>query len=270
MNINNSELRAIEETSNKFTKIVEGAVFSTNQGNCIVIKYNSSSSIKVQFLNTGGITTCRASNLRSGRVADPLHKSVFSVGYLDNTPTTDEHGKFTHYYIAWKAMLARWHKDQLLKKYNITIDEAWFSLKNFKEWYEREAAPFLELGISPEVDSDLYALIHNTNKHYSASSCVLLTKSLNAMLASLKKELLRIQLVLSQGGRLPAGIQYESSRKRFHLKVFGKHYRTFRISGVAQALKDLRAIRINRFLNKAQEDIGVLSDKAILLINEIR
>jgi hypothetical protein len=270
MLFNLNEFIELTKTSNTHTSAIEGAIFNTKQGPCAITQYINSSNVKVKFLASGGETTCRMSNLRSGRVADPLFRGVYGVGYLDNMPTVDKNGNLNHYYVAWKGMIARYQRSLNRGSNNITVSEEWFSLKKFSEWYEVEAAPFYEAGINPEVDSDLYALIHNKNKHYSATSCVLLTKTLNVMLASLKKQLSLIQHFKENGGRLPAGIQYEKSRKRFHLKVFKKHYKTFKIKDLPLALDELRSIRIKRFLEQAQLDIGVLSDNAILLMNEIR
>lgn len=270
MLFNPNEFIELTKTSNAHDSACEGSIFNTKQGLCVITQYINCSNVKVKFLASGGETTCRMSNLRSGRVADPLFRGVYGVGYLDNMPTVDKNGKQTKCYTAWTGMLDRRDTNIKSGKHNITVDEKWFSFKKFSEWYEAEAAPFYDAGINPEVDSDLYALIHNTNKHYSATSCVLLTKTLNVMLASLKKQLSLIQHFKENGGRLPAGIQYEKSRKRFHLKVFKKHYKTFKIKDLPSVLDELRTIRIKRFLEQAQLDIGVLSNNAILLMNEIR
>lgn len=110
--------------------IKPGDIFHTkNCGACEVLSYESSFKVKIQFIETGYITTTRSDSLQRGSVKDPLAISVCSVGYVG-------HGKFsnkTHpkIYKMWAAMLYRCYTDTYSAYSECHVSKRWHNFQNF-------------------------------------------------------------------------------------------------------------------------------------------
>lgn len=121
-----------------------GIEFTTNEEyQVIVIDYQDCMKVQVMFLDEHKHKMwTQWSNLKSGSLKNPFHRSVFGVGYLGTDengqiPKTRENGKPTREYNLWNGMLERCYDEKCHKKYptykNCTVCQRWLCFANFLE-----------------------------------------------------------------------------------------------------------------------------------------
>ena len=83
-----------------------GKVFkSLNSGDFKILKYNNTTNVEVQFLETGFETTVYLGSIRNGEVKDPCVPSVYGVGILGTKYPSTINGVKTKEYELWQNML---------------------------------------------------------------------------------------------------------------------------------------------------------------------
>lgn len=148
--------------------------------------------VKLQFADSGYTTEAHISNVLAGKVKDPLHKSLYGVGYLGSFDKSVPHWKQAKQ--LWSNMIKRCYSEKDIRGYfgDATVDERWHSFENFladinslsgfDEWIKGH-----KNGIKYNLDKDF---IKPGNKIYSRYLCCFLPDSFNkAMAKSSKLEL---------------------------------------------------------------------------------
>lgn len=160
------------------TDVAVGAEFETNNyGRLIVVKYNSSRDVEVEFISTSFKTSASLARIRSGAVKDHYAPSVYGVGFLGDgwsLPISKDA------YKCWTRMLERcysdkWHKKKPTYKGCIVCDE-WHSFHNFAKWYEDN---YPKDGKRYQLDKDL-SCYGDRGKLYSPETCIFVTNAINS------------------------------------------------------------------------------------------
>lgn len=168
----------------KMNKPVVGERFITNQGcECVVIQYNSTFDVVVQFQDKFQHTkSVRTGDLRRGEVSNPFFPSVFGVGYFgvdSNSPVGYKTG--TREYMFWKGAMERCYSKVSLKRsptyMGCSVDAVWHNFQNFAEWCQGQIG-FNEEGW--QLDKDLLSESLE-NKSYSPDTCVFVPQEVNTL-----------------------------------------------------------------------------------------
>lgn len=148
-----------------------GKVFPTKtSGNLEVVSYINARNVEVIFLTTGHRATTQMSQIRSGKVKDPLHPSVFGVGFIGvGKYKVSDNSKITKAYQCWSNMLERcysydWHN--IYPTYaECTVHSEWHNFQTFAKWYhENYPADCGDYHLDKDIKID-------GNKEYSPIAC---------------------------------------------------------------------------------------------------
>lgn len=227
-----------------------GKIFSTNYGPCEVIAYRCATHVSVRFVETDSVVVCRAYDLRNGHVKDPLHPSVWGVGFTAGETTVDAEGTHLLAYTRWKTLLQR---VQTRPEYAGVVlgDFANFSI--FNSWWQEHTE-----GLSSEalrnlaVDKDLFAFVHKTKKVYSSSTCVLLSSETNQALSKL--ELIYRDVAQLVEGEIPRGVQRNQSLYQVQITQKGVDYYFGSFSSLEEATQTMLKARTRLFKQSALAD----------------
>ena len=149
-------------------------------GDFKIVKYNDTTNVEIQFVNTGFETVATLDNIRKGNVKDRYSPSVYGVGILGNKYPTKINGRNTKEYVLWTSMLKRCCNDTFKKKYPTyevcEVGDNFKSYEYFYEWCHKQIG-FGNNGW--QLDKDL---LIKGNKVYSESTCVFLPQEINSVL----------------------------------------------------------------------------------------
>ena len=180
---------------------------SKSSGDFKILKYNDTTNVEIQFLNTGYETTVRLTSIRNGNVKDPYLPSVCGVGILGTKYPSREGDSNTKEYMLWVDMLRRCYSDIFKKKQQTyegcEVSENFKSYEYFYEWCHKQ------IGFSNQgwqLDKDL---LIKGNKVYSESTCVFIPQEINKVLV--KREALR--------GESLIGVCWCKTKKAFKAQV---------------------------------------------------
>ncbi len=189
--------RRIEKQKEKYI----GQTFTTNEGYTIMVTdYLNNREVEVEFLGSDCRVWCELVAIRDGRVKNPLHRSVFGIGYIGvGDYKVSVNSRPTKEYLHWSGCIERCYDSQFLLKNptyeNCSVCEEWHSFQNFAKWYEEN---YYEIeGERMELDKDILV---KGNKVYSPETCVFVPNRINLFLN--KRQNLR--------GSLPIGVTYKS------------------------------------------------------------
>ena len=149
-------------------------------GDFKIVKYNDTTNVEIQFVNTGFETVATLDNIRKGYVKDRYSPSVYGVGILGNKYSSKISGVLTKDCMLWKNMLKRCYNDSFKKK-NPTyegceVSDKFKSYEYFYEWCHKQ------IGFGDEgwhLDKDLLV---KGNKIYSENTCVFIPQEINNVL----------------------------------------------------------------------------------------
>ncbi len=176
-------------------------------GDFKIVKYNDTSNVEIQFVNTGFETVATLDNIRKGKVKDPYAPSVYGIGVLGAKYQAKINGVKTREYALWKHVLERCCSDTYKKKNQTYIacevSDKFKSYEYFYEWCCNQ----IGFGVDGfELDKDL---LIKGNKVYSETTCVFLPKEINSLLT---------KSIASRGEYL-IGVSWHKTRKAFVAKV---------------------------------------------------
>lgn len=163
---------------------VLGKDFETNSfGKCFIIDYKNCNEVTVIFYKPFSIVKCSMSNLKGGRVSNPMKPTVYGKGYIgagEHTPTED-----VRFYKLWKNMLERTYclKTRYRRKSykDVTVCEEWLNFQNFTKWCYSQSFSGCEdqRGNHYELDKDILV---KGNKVYSPETCCFVPHEINSLL----------------------------------------------------------------------------------------
>ena len=119
-----------------------GKVCKSNlSGDFKILKYNDTTNVEIQFIDTRFETVARLGNIKSGNVKDRYLPSVYGVGVIGTKYPTKVNGVHTKEYTLWRSMLQRCYSTTLKKKYptyeGCEVSDNFKSYEYFYEWYRR-------------------------------------------------------------------------------------------------------------------------------------
>ena len=157
---------------------------SKSSGDFKIVKYNDTTNVEIQFVNTGFETVATLDNIRKGNVKDRYSPSVYGVGILGNKYPTKINGRNTKEYVLWTSMLQRCYSDTHKKKYPTyevcEVSDNFKSYEYFYEWCHKQIGFGNNGNGNPfQLDKDL---LIKGNKVYSEDSCVFLPQEINSVL----------------------------------------------------------------------------------------
>lgn len=161
-----------------------GETYKTkNFGSVKVIGYESCKKVTIEFLNTGNIITTSSMHLKRGKVQDNFAKTVYGVGMIGNT-STSECGKHKKSYTLWKNMLRRCYSDkyqEIRPTYiGCEVSEYFKRYDNFERWCNAQ------VGFGEEYFSLDKDILVKGNKVYSPETCCFVPESVNSLLINNK------------------------------------------------------------------------------------
>lgn len=193
-----------------------GDVLDTEYGCVEVLSYRSYKDISIKFLSTGYIKRVSAYHLRSGKVRDPYHPSIYGVGYFGEGLYTSRDNKLKNkYYSIWEGMMSRCYNTNN-SKYNsyggvgVIVHPDWHNLQTFGKWFDENYRE------GQELEKDI---LYSGNKVYSACTCCFVPPDINRVI--LRKS------TKYKKSKLPLGVSLTSS---------GKYYACFGIKGKTKDL----------------------------------
>lgn len=163
--------------------MVTGCRHKTNRyGYLVIDQYKGANNVSVVFEETGFTTSSTARHIRNGVVRDPLHPSIFGVGFVGVGKYKASHtsGKNTKEYIMWRNMIARCYSSESLKRrptyHDCTVCEEWHNFQNFAEWFNQNVQ---DDDNGYQIDKDLKRF---GNKVYSPDMCLIVSKLVNTFI----------------------------------------------------------------------------------------
>ena len=172
-----------------------------------ITEYNDCKNIVIEFqdeYNARVHTSYRWFLL--GRVKNPYHPSVYSIGMSGNKYPMSINGKHIKEYTAWTSMLKRCFDEKFKKKHptyqDVTCCKDWLLYENYYEWlHSQENFNKWLNGDRWSVDKDI---LLKGNKVYSPETCCLVSNNVNILFA--KRDAKR--------GDLPIGVIRFGNRYR--------------------------------------------------------
>lgn len=162
--------------------MIVGDIYKTNNfGFCEVIKYESSKSVVVRFLDTGYETSTTSGVLVRGQLRDKLVRTVCGIGFLgDGAYETHKGGVRVKGYSVWKSMIERCYSESLRKNYptyvSCKVCDDWHNYQTFAKWYLDN---YPRCGGDYELDKDLSSY-GCSGKIYSPETCIFVTRAVNS------------------------------------------------------------------------------------------
>ena len=176
---------------------------SKSSGDFKILKYNDTTNVEIQFIDTGFETVARLGNIKSGNVKDPYVPSVHGVGIIGAKYPATVNGVKTKEYGLWTDMLTRCYSDTYKKKQptyeGCKCSENFKSYEYFYDWCQKQ------IGFGNEywqLDKDLLV---KGNKVYSENVCIFIPKEINTLLV--KREASR--------GKHLIGVSWKKANKAF-------------------------------------------------------
>lgn len=177
--------------------------FTENYGELSILSIEGCKKITVKFTETGYETVTSSSNILTGRVKDPMHPSIFGVGFFgvgDYRFSKGDRGKIVRLaYSKWSSMLRRCYGKDVEIKFptykGCTVSSSWHNFQNFAKWFDDN---YKNDGISYDLDKDIKV---KGNKEYGPDTCMLVTRFENVSESS-KRTLAKEYEFLSPTGEV--------------------------------------------------------------------
>lgn len=196
----------VEEVSQQQNKYV-GKVFPTKSfGDLKVLKYNNTSDVEVEFINTGGRRSAWVSSIMKGEVRDTSVCKINKKGFMD-LPNELRRGKHPKSYTVWNGMLQRCYNENMRDLHptytDCTTSETFKYFSKFKTWYEQQKGCDKE---GWHLDKDILV---KGNKVYSETTCCFVPPEINTLILNNK----------ATRGSLPIGMYFEKDTGKYKVRV---------------------------------------------------
>lgn len=165
--------------TNKTSKYSQGKLIDTKFGTVEIIRNLGTRPTRliVQFVDTGYITECRATNLLGGKVKDHRLPSVYGVGFLDGIRIPARGTEVRRIYDLWANMLKRAYGGYACCYEGVTVDRSWHNFKTFLNTFTDipNYEAFLR-GEDVHLDKDILV---PENRKYSLQTCQFVPSEVN-------------------------------------------------------------------------------------------
>lgn len=240
-----------------------GDSFVNRQGcSYTVVDYKGALEVTIKFDDDSGYTAVhRSYNVKNGGVKNPMHPSIFGVGFFgDGTYPASTNGRSTAAYAAWFNMMIRCYCDKFQQKdpsyIGCSVHSDWHNFQNFAEWYYSHD----NCNDGYQLDKDLLKI---GNKVYSAVNCSLIPLEINSLIVNPNRK----------NKELPVGVDFYKKRGLFRARLSinstSKEIGFFETAREAElAYINARNARISAMANKWR---GKISSEAYnALLNRIK
>ena len=204
----------------------------TNEGCKIkIINYFGWDNCTIQFEDGTILYNISYTKIKSGRIKNPNHKSVFEVGYIgigEHKPSINR--KSTVCYTRWSNMLQRCYYKSTQEKQpaykDCTVAIEWHNFQNFAKWHEEN---YVEGWC---LDKDILV---KGSKIYSSETCCFVPNDINMLFVKCN----------SSRGEYPIGVSKEGTKYRAliaknnkltHLGLFNTHEEAFQAYKTAKEM----------------------------------
>jgi hypothetical protein len=145
-----------------------------------IVNYRGSYDVDVR-LDSGHIFTVQYGHLVRGKVKNPYHPSIFSVGFIGvgNYKTKDGNKHFKSY-ITWRNILERGCSELYKKEFpsykDVTVCEEWHNFQIFAKWFE-DNYDYDFMDSSWHLDKDI---LKKGSRIYSPETCAFVPNEVNS------------------------------------------------------------------------------------------
>lgn len=188
---------------------VLGKSFKTNNsGTCFVFEYNNYQDVLVMFHEPSCIVSCSMSNLKKGKVDNPIKPVVYNIGYSGIGLYNSTNSR--RYYGIWNNMLERCYSKTTRHKFptykDVTVCREWWDFQNFAKWCD--TAEFVnsrdDNGRYYHLDKDI---LSPASKEYSPKDCCFVPSYINTLFTK------------RQNSDLPVGVSPDKLRGGYVVKM---------------------------------------------------
>ena len=234
--------------ANKYSNRI-GEISKNKYGSIMKItKYNGATDVEVTF-EDGFVTHSYYLDFKKGKVANPLDKTNYNIGYFGVGEYNSKHRA----YKIWKDMFKRCYDIKYLSKFNTYIDclvcEEWYDYQKFADWYYKN---YYEIENNRmELDKDI---LHKGNKIYSPETCVFVPQEINYLFVKCNKN----------RGEYPIGVYLHSDGDKYvaecsNINKKGKYLGRYdTVEEAFEVYKDYKEEVIKRIADKYY---GLIPDK---------
>lgn len=186
-------------------------MYKTTEGYTIeILEYKGWNNSKIRLSDGTTLENIVLSNIKSGQIKNPNHKTKYGIGYFGQGIFTSV-SKDLKKYTTWSAMFQRCYDNKYQEKQptykGCSVAEEWHNFQNFAKWYEENYVEGFHL------DKDILV---KGNKIYSPETCCFVPREINVFLqkrhknsdlpTGIKRKVNRYQVVLTnQDGRINFG-----------------------------------------------------------------
>lgn len=213
-----------------------------------IIDYKNYYDITVKFIDGYQATVhTNYSSFLSGEVRNPNEINKYG-GVLGNEKCSLQiKDELKKEYNTWMKMLERASKyDDKNERYNsysnVNICDEWKYFPNFYNWIKEESNYLVWKNGGLEIDKDI---LSEDSKIYSAQTCCLIPKKLNAMIANLKEGL--------NEKDLPSGIHKKVNKYRYNfydLNTKKHEWKSFdSLEEAYESFKEYKTNKIRKYIN---------------------
>lgn len=178
-----------------------------------IIEYFGRKDCTIQFENGFNVKNLHFTQIKSGQIKNPYHKSILGIGYNG----VGNYSRTNHFriYTAWNHMLQRCYNKKCQENNptykDCLIEEYWHNFQNFAKWFERNYREGFAL------DKDI---LIKGNKIYSTETCCFVPQEINTLFVKNDVKRGKYPIGVSElGSKFLAQIKIKS--KRVHLGLFG-------------------------------------------------
>lgn len=249
--LKNSIRRCSDCPNNNTRNNYLGKTFKTvNYGEFIVVNYDSSKSIDIEFVQTGYKTNVTLKDIDTGLIKDVLHPSVYGVGYLGDgsyKATNSTGRKNTPAYEVWLGMLKRCYNPENLKNVrpsykDVIVCSEWHCFQTFADWFVKNHKEGYDL------DKDLKLI---GNKVYSPEYCSFIPREVNSLFTG-----------TADNRELPRGVHFCNTKKKYIAQIHkGAVTKSNKRKQTYLGTYDTKEEAINAYLNAKTEHCRCIAEK---------
>ena len=174
----------------------------TNEGYELeIIEYYGCHNVKVLIDNRITLENINYQAIKEGEVANPMHKSIFNIGYTGiNIIKPALKKDYSKIKAVWRAILKRCYSEESQEKYpsykGVIVCEEWHNFQNFYRWYIENHKDYMNKW---HIDKDI---LIKGNKIYSPETCCFVPHEVNGLFITNK----------STRNKYPIGVNFRKGR----------------------------------------------------------
>ena len=228
---------------------------TTKSGKCFIVDYVTSTDVTVAFYAPICFVKCRLSNLKDGRVFNPLTPVVCDRGYMGVGGFNSKNNKA---YAIWSGMFTRAYNpnfEKIQPTYkDVEVCEEWWDFQNFAKWcHNQKGFMFKDYkGNNYHLDKDILV---KGNKVYSPETCCFVPQEINSLFA----------LRGNMRGNYSLGVRYSVKSKKYIASrndvLFGRKY-LGSYNTEEEAFQAYKADKDDYIKSLAEKWKGKIDDKA--------